>query len=235
MLKIYNPVPHKNVQRFGENLPCCKVDSNGKAIRPFIMGVATSGLCPSGYIKYYQAIGQKGHNGDDFSCPIGTTVYHNVETEYPDMDWLVLHGSNFELSGNVAIVVSTKPIAIPVPKEQGQFNMATSEYIKLGGKLHVGFRYAHLNSIAIPHGSFIKQGEIVGVSGNTGKTTGAHLHRGMAIHQSSGLGFSVDDDNGFNGCVDTTPFIVDTYKITSVSKKFLLSRLLELLKIKLYG
>ena len=41
-----------------------------------------------------------------------------------------------------------------------------------------GFKtyYAHLNSVSVRTGQFIKKGQIIGYSGNTGVSTGPHLH-----------------------------------------------------------
>jgi murein DD-endopeptidase MepM/ murein hydrolase activator NlpD len=37
-------------------------------------------------------------------------------------------------------------------------------------------RYAHLQSVAVKQGSLIQQGDYLGTTGNTGKSTGPHLH-----------------------------------------------------------
>ena len=43
-----------------------------------------------------------------------------------------------------------------------------------GGTLHT--LYAHLNTINVKQGQVVKTGEVIGYSGNTGNSFGAHLH-----------------------------------------------------------
>ena len=46
----------------------------------------------------------------------------------------------------------------------------------LDDKGNVVQRYAHLNEFSVPNGSKIEAGQVLGKSGNTGKSTGPHLH-----------------------------------------------------------
>lgn len=39
--------------------------------------------------------------------------------------------------------------------------------------------YAHLDQIAVASGDQVKSGEMVGTVGNSGRTTGSHLHLGL--------------------------------------------------------
>ncbi len=45
--------------------------------------------------------------------------------------------------------------------------------------------YIHMNKIAVKQNQMIKQGEIIGTVGQTGRTTGAHLHWGVYLNQVS--------------------------------------------------
>lgn len=40
-------------------------------------------------------------------------------------------------------------------------------------------RYQHMKSIAVKVGQLVQQGQVIGVAGNTGQSTGRHLHFGV--------------------------------------------------------
>ena len=42
--------------------------------------------------------------------------------------------------------------------------------------------YAHLNSINVKLGQEVKRGDVVGILGNSGKSTGPHLHYEIRVH-----------------------------------------------------
>ena len=60
--------------------------------------------------------------------------------------------------------------------------------------------YAHLDRYTVYAGQILKQGEIIGYSGNTGNSTGPHLH--FEIHPDG-----VDSKNGYSGAVDPMPYL----------------------------
>ncbi|MCK5168044.1 MAG: M23 family metallopeptidase, partial [Rhodospirillaceae bacterium] len=50
--------------------------------------------------------------------------------------------------------------------------------------------YAHMDDISVTEGQMVKKGEPIGTVGNTGRTTGPHLHWGMTwkfTHLDPGL------------------------------------------------
>lgn len=60
--------------------------------------------------------------------------------------------------------------------------------------------YGHLQEILVQEGQLVKKGEKIGLSGNTGISTGPHLHFGIKPKDA-------DLDNGYSGMVDPTPYL----------------------------
>ncbi|MCI6480176.1 MAG: M23 family metallopeptidase [Candidatus Treponema excrementipullorum] len=49
-------------------------------------------------------------------------------------------------------------------------------YVIIKHKHGIYTRYAHMNSVRVKKGQFVSQGDVIGTIGNTGITTGPHLH-----------------------------------------------------------
>lgn len=62
--------------------------------------------------------------------------------------------------------------------------------------------YAHLNTIKVVRGCYVTQGQLLGYSGNTGNSSGPHLHFG--IYDSK------KQDNGYKGYINPMPFFKKT-------------------------
>ncbi|UVJ37976.1 M23 family metallopeptidase [Arthrobacter sp. CJ23] len=65
-----------------------------------------------------------------------------------------------------------------------------------------GFRteYAHLMRTYVTVGDVVKAGDVIGISGNTGATTGYHLHFGLLLKP-------FNHGNGYAGRIDPTPYM----------------------------
>lgn len=57
-----------------------------------------------------------------------------------------------------------------------EFNGGYGLMVKIAHKGEISTVYAHLSSISVKPAQIIQQGDILGYSGNTGRTTGPHLH-----------------------------------------------------------
>lgn len=88
------------------------------------------------------------HDGVDFACKIKTPVYAARKGVITSNNW----GKDFGL------------------------HIVQRRTYPLGTKNHL--IYAHLSRVIVRSGEKVKKGQLIGYSGNSGKSTGAHLHFG---------------------------------------------------------
>ena len=60
------------------------------------------------------------------------------------------------------------------------YDQRSGFFIRLIHSLFVSSSYAHLSVIKVKEGAIIKAGDVLGISGNSGSSTGPHLH--LSIH-----------------------------------------------------
>lgn len=232
MFKIYRPI-HTDflTQKFGENLACIKVDDFGKAIRPFqVLPGVYPGTCPIGSTKFYPEIGLKAHNGQDWSAYHGEPIYFPAVSD-PAVTWKVIN--EVDADGGIGVnVYSQQPIpfdTLPV-YDEGAFKMIRNQYDTLGGKLFPMFKFWHLLSPAVPDGTLVKAGDLIGYGDSTGASSGDHLHWSMKIHGGSvqGFGFSIDSDNGYTGALDQTQYYENKFILDVTKPSFVFTKSMKL-------
>ena len=132
----------------------------------------TFGVNPAMYAKY----GMKGHNGVDFR-----TRFLNTPL------------------GHMYVLASKSGVIIEVG-DQGKGGYG--KFIRIQHYKDEQTIYAHLSKQYVKKGQHVKVGEKIGITGNTGASTGPHLHWGFRPWNWKSI-----YNNGFLGYVDPLKFI----------------------------
>lgn len=74
------------------------------------------------------------------------------------------------------------------------------------GHLHC---YAHLDSVLVKVGQSVRKGQLIGNQGNTGQSTGSHLHYEIRKTSSPSFGWIADRENN---CFEPTKYLSDLHK-----------------------
>jgi murein DD-endopeptidase MepM/ murein hydrolase activator NlpD len=141
-----------------------------------------------------------GHNGMDIPAILGEEVYHAATYD----GWW---HTEVDSAGGIGVdVVSNEPLFFPFPIPTELINTAVpyTQYGVAGFTHHVKMRYWHLYA---PVGFNKKQvtcGTVVGQAGNTGASSGPHLH--FAPKWCLPTGEGVASNNGYTGAFDPTPY-----------------------------
>ncbi len=126
--------------------------------------------------EYYSQFGLQGHEGIDL-IPTGT-VWDILCLE----DGVVVKDEDNEMSG-----VYGNYLTVWHPN----FKKA--------------IQYCHLKTNQVSPGDQLKQGDVLGLMGKTGNTTGPHLH--LNLFDVDDNGYRLNRDNGFAGGIDPLPWL----------------------------
>ena len=89
-----------------------------------------------------------------------------------------IYGTNL-LHGGIDIgVESGTPVKAALPgvvKDTG-YNSSAGNFVTLSHSEKVDTKYAHLSKVAVAKDETVSQGQTIALSGNTGVSTGPHLH-----------------------------------------------------------
>ena len=212
-LRLYYPVrPFRVNQKWGDNVPCVR---NFGLPSQLIVNGANNFTCPAGFDKLYAHWGMSGHNGMDLQT--------GVQSIYAACDGIVVEQQTVPARG-LGLGILTN--------EQYDFGNMGTHFIKI--------RYWHLKSFYCSVGDRITAGQLIGISNNTGYSSGNHLHfEGQLYDKDPGGHPKLFAPLGsIAGSIDLEPFFVGMYadevpdKIASLRAQIaaLLQRLAALIK-----
>lgn len=180
MLKITRSLRSKRItQQFAENRACRY--PNGKVI-----GKLPNGSCPvskgiASVDFYRDYLRMKGHNGFDIAGRTGEAIVHSGMYD----GWMK---TERDLSGGIGVdVISNKEIELAD-----------------GIKAYIKARYWHLKGVVGYDGKKVKYGQQIGLCGNTGASSGTHLHLGYKICDKNGKSLNIA--NGYYGAFDFSQY-----------------------------
>lgn len=130
-------------------------------------------------MKVYNSKSEKLYWSEDFIYPLNSKITSNFGTKRVYNGELKSYhsGTDFRAKNNTPIIASNSGI---VRIAQNRFYAGNSIIIDHGHGVYSC--YFHLNKMNFKVGDFIKKGEVLGLSGNTGRSTGPHLHFAFRIH-----------------------------------------------------
>lgn len=127
--------------------------------------------------SYLYPPGQTGHEGIDWRCPTGTPIYAMT-------------------AGRVA----------RIENDPQQYPYGNQVRVRTNWETTGGFEitYAHLAVVLVQLCDVVAAGDLIGISGNTGNSTGPHLH----VHYKP---WNFDARNGFGGAIDFHQWLAGPY------------------------
>jgi LysM repeat protein len=90
--------------------------------------------------------------------------------------------TGIDYRANVGTQVSAAQDGVVVVADSGGWNGGYGKYVVLSHPSGRTTYYAHLSNVLVRSGQHVSQGEVVGLSGNTGRSTGPHLHFELRVN-----------------------------------------------------
>lgn len=185
MLKPFLFKPVKNLyvgQGFGQSNAC--IDDKGKIISK------VGGVCPAGSKSFYESVGLNGHNGLDISANRWQPIYASCEGVVEEVQ-----------------TEEAKGLGIGIITENKYFCVET------GQEEHFKHRYWHFIGFNVNKGDKVKIGDLVGYADSTGYSSGDHLHFELkpVRKNSKGEWYNALQTNGYYGCVDPSPYMLNVF------------------------
>ena len=131
--------------------------------------------------NWYKEDGLKGHSGVDFACPTGTPII-------APCDGVVVAVSTDIQRGLGASIMSDETFDWKEP----------CKFICI---------HWHFKSVAVKVGDKVKTGDLLGLSDNTGQSTGSHLHFSVIPVATDGSRRPLEPNNGYNNCINPIPYL----------------------------
>ena len=124
-------------------------------------------------IKVYNTVTPTNYWYKDFIYPIHSKITSAFGTKrvYNDTIKSYHTGIDFKAKMNTDVYASNNGV---VKVSSNRFYAGNSIIIDHGQGIYTC--YFHLNKMFVDIGDFVQQGDLIGLSGNTGRTTGPHLH-----------------------------------------------------------
>lgn len=147
-------------------------------------------------------------NMNQFSWPLPTHIITQVFGVNKDVY------SKFGMNGHNGIdfraAIGTPVTAVADGKIQGTFSDPSGYglYVRMVTKDNFELTYGHFSKFApqLVAGTQVKAGDLLGYSGNTGFSTGPHLHFG--VRKLDAKGNVLDYSNGYKGAINPLPFFM---------------------------
>ncbi len=133
---------------------------------------------------FYKADGLLGHTGCDFAMPTGTPI---------------ISPCNGVVTG----------LSTDIQKGEGVSVMSDDTFQWNGQSCKLICVMWHMKdkSIVVKVGDKVTTGELLGLSNNTGQSTGPHLHFSVIPVATDGSRRALDPNNGYNNCTNPLPYL----------------------------